>query len=702
MDEESVLAKILRLEEEGRLIDLAQFLQGQNFLVEELRRLLQQLLAQRRIKAAYLLAMMLQRSGELGLATALALSVGGIAFAKEQEAGIGLRLLQEAIDNGTLQKSDLFFREQLFPLLHTVLQKSGQRLAADNKTKIINILACMANSSSLLSGWQRIQRESVQAMELAEGEEEEVSGLLQKVVALEGMGQGKEAALTQLFVAQSYAIGEMLSLLRDLMRRKPPLLEAAFLLARLLDHVEERHWLISVALSIGGLWRGMRREYQRGLLQLQELSPSLSYQQRNEIYTMVIAPLMVALLQAKEAEADKELHRAMLEIGKAVVPMLGEVFAQEGEVARLTRESLRSLAAERGGARLSFALPVRPQQARRVVLFMIDSYIVYRLETAMQAYGWQVTVRLLSEQSDGGWLLSELYEAIALCQQVRAELFVIRFDQIMQGRQVAHDLLLLMRERLPDVKIVALSLDAWTINQNLPGDVLPLQFHEKVYGILEVLDAVWLSDVPLLGIWEEVPFRGKVLRTPLPHGEYFGPPDPPLARVLRYFGNRLHPEFWYRNFWPLVTEEKNLPIIYQQHRFLDAQGYFDQGRCQLTRGEEALRTYSGHKRGLHEATVVMNMTRKANLQCIVTHRSFEVPLNGGLLVQEYTPEMHCYFTPGEHYLEFGSVGGLGEICRLLVEEPEWAEEIRRCGSAFARAHYNDEKLIAYLDCFLWP
>jgi hypothetical protein len=703
MDKEQAWAIVRQMDEQNQMYDIARFLSAHAFPIHDLYAFLRHLFAERRLKTAYLLAMMLRSNGDRSVEVALALSIGGLAFAKERETNTGLHLLQEAINTVTLQKADPLFRTAVFPLLMNVLAQFGNSLDTACRAKIVQILSCTPDTPSALPSKPVMPQAPPRLPEMTEQSHTALyAARLQKLLALEMENRGDDTALSEFFCRQDFTIGDLLKFLRDLLQQRPPAMRAAFLLARLLDNMDERHWLISVALSFGGVWWGMPGQYERGVAQLRELSANLTFQERDTIYTLVVAPLMVGMLQAKgEASAIQQLQQSLLTIGKAVVPLLAAVFDDQAEIPRLTRASLQRQSAARRAERLSFALPERPVQRRRVVLFMIDSYVAYRLEEAMRAYGWQVTLRLLQPDGEtGGWPLSELYEAILLCQQVQAELFVIRFDQIMQGEQMARDLLALLRKRMPSLKIVALSLDVWTINRRLQGEG-EVVLHDKVVEILALLDVFWLSDLPKLALWERPPFQGKVLRSPLPHAGHVGPPDPPLQRTIRYFGNRINPEYWYRAFWPLLTEQWQLPVQYQQHAFLDDKGHYNLVECAQTRGEQALQTYTQHKRALHAATLVMNMTRKPNLQCIVTHRSFEAPLNGALLVQEYTPEMHCYFTPGEHYLEFASLAELAAIGHFIADEPEAAEEIRQKGSAFARAHYNDHTLIGYLDRFLW-
>ncbi|MBF0186071.1 MAG: glycosyltransferase family 1 protein [Magnetococcales bacterium] len=696
---EALLTTILRLDAENQLAELNRYLRSHSFPDADLLAALRALLKSNRLRAAFFLAMMWHRSGKRSDEIALSLSLGGISYGYLPEALLGLSELQESVQQWHPARPNALLQEQVIPILRRLVAQSGERFDPAIRHKMVAIIDQVARKQAAGEEVAKPVATDERVWRQATAEE-----LLQRVVLLASEPQDAEQKLQHFFSNGQFTIGQLLTLLHDLLKLKPPALETAFLLARLLDHSGERYWLISVVLSLAGLLYQDNNSYIRGLEQLQSWSERFSDAQRDEIYTHNFAPLIEHLLREKGGwlGASRQEQFALLAIAKAIVPELQTVFDQQAEVTEINRASLQRLAAATRSQRLSFALPSRPAQARHAVFFMVDSYVLHRLEQAMLAYGWQVTIFPIHTNTDGrGWLLTQMYEAMQLCQRLQADLFVTRFDQIMQGRPTTSELLRLFRQEMPSIKIVALSLDAWTINNRLFGRWEGFAFHPMVHEIMNLLDVFWMSDIPLHRVWEMPPFVGKVLRTPLPHAGFFGPPDPPLAAEIRYVGNWINPALWFRAFWPLLTEQLSLPVVYQQHPFLDAKGVFHQGQCTMTRGEQALHTYAQHKQGLHAATVVLNMTRKPNLQCIVTHRSFEAPLNGALLVQEYSPEMHLFFTPGEHYLEFQSIAELAAICRFLLEDPEGAEAIRARGSAYAREQYHDGKLIGYLDQFLW-
>lgn len=165
--------------------------------------------------------------------------------------------------------------------------------------------------------------------------------------------------------------------------------------------------------------------------------------------------------------------------------------------------------------------------------------------------------------------------------------------------------------------------------------------------------------------------------------ENLGSTDKPLVPSL-YFRGDAH---WTRRLWFSAIHSSGLPF-----------------RKRLKK-ENPLEDNAAYMRDLYESTCCLSLTTLnwgalGWLRCI-SGRSFEIPLSGALLVQEYSPQMHRCFTPGEHYLEFTTIAELAAIVRFIAERPEEAEEIRRCGHAFAREHYSSDAIISQIDRYLY-
>lgn len=473
-------------------------------------------------------------------------------------------------------------------------------------------------------------------------------------------------------------------------------LRSAFVLAMLLAKNGHQHLLVSIALSFGGVLYGRPEEEARGLTRLSAQADPLSLKQRGQIFDVVVNPLMQHLLKpgASRSLANDEILR-LLEICKAVVPLFRPMFDRDAVAPVLSLDGLRQRGRER--ARLiTHPLPStdQPRPRRRAVVFMKDFYIARRIFAAMEAYGWQMALH-----GTPGWGITQqdCQRVMELCREQDVQLLVLYFDQVLAPTQAQAfcDLFVLLRQEKPDLKLVVVVCDAWYFRKGLVEGEPDLPFKPLFCQLVDLIDAVWTSDSPSLTMWESPIFAGKVLHAHLPHGGHRALPDRPLTPQMLYIGHKYDWYLWHRLFWLLSAERLGLPVEQKEHLFTT--------ECALVpRGDEALETYARHMQRIQEATCCLHFTRKENLHCIVTHRSFEAPLNGALLVQEYAPDMHRFFIPGEHYLEFDSLADLSAIARFITERREEAEEIRRCGNAFAREHYSDEKLLGYLEKFLWP
>jgi hypothetical protein len=81
--------------------------------------------------------------------------------------------------------------------------------------------------------------------------------------------------------------------------------------------------------------------------------------------------------------------------------------------------------------------------------------------------------------------------------------------------------------------------------------------------------------------------------------------------------------------------------------------------------------------------------------------TFETLATGSLLIQERCDDIDLFFVAGRHYLRFETLTDLFDIAALLRSNPERAEAVRREGTAFLAERYSDDKLIGYLDRFLF-
>ena len=201
----------------------------------------------------------------------------------------------------------------------------------------------------------------------------------------------------------------------------------------------------------------------------------------------------------------------------------------------------------------------------------------------------------------------------------------------------------------------------------------------------ELLDGIWSLDV--VPLWDRAEFKHKTLFLPFPHGGAY-PPLPPLEPRFR-FGGGVQYTNWDRALWVSAIVRAELQVR------IEASDHQEDHR-------DPLESYRGYMLRSQTGEAVLNFARRSSGICTATGRTFETLATGGLLVQERSDDIDLFFTAGRHYLRFETMTDLFDIAALLKRTPECAEAIRHEGAVFFAARYSDERLIAYLDQFLFP
>jgi hypothetical protein len=295
-----------------------------------------------------------------------------------------------------------------------------------------------------------------------------------------------------------------------------------------------------------------------------------------------------------------------------------------------------------------------------------------RFIDAFTRYGWsaeQSTMRFVD-------LPADLREVVKHCVRVSADVLILDGDIIgvKDVPTLLEQTIDLLRSVLPNIKIVALHLDAW----QLPPDLLRANAPN--------VDAIW-SCTPSRPHWADPVFADKVLHLPIPQAGHARAPDETAPDRLTFVGGLMGYN-WPRVLWRAAAIWHKLPIDWQLtfHTNDDV---------------PILDSYADYMRSVAESRCALNLSMRKDLTSIVTGRSFEAMLMGNLLVQEATPCLDYFFTPGEHCLAFRTFADLRAVAEFVTNEPEAAQKIRRAGYEFAIQRYSDEKLIGYLDAMLF-
>jgi len=111
--------------------------------------------------------------------------------------------------------------------------------------------------------------------------------------------------------------------------------------------------------------------------------------------------------------------------------------------------------------------------------------------------------------------------------------------------------------------------------------------------------------------------------------------------------------------------------------------------------------YKNYLQRLSNNYASLNFSLRGNSDRTPTARSFEVPSIGRLLIQEYTDDLHYYFNPGEHFLEFSNAKQLRNITEEIKLHPEIVTEIAKSASIFFDSRYSDKMLVKHLQAILF-
>ncbi|MEO5340329.1 MAG: glycosyltransferase [Magnetococcus sp. MYC-9] len=474
---------------------------------------------------------------------------------------------------------------------------------------------------------------------------------------------------------------------QDLLLAVPELLiqcrmRPAFLLAMFLNNNGYRGPVLSAALSLGGWLFNKEDEEANGLALLQAQADQLAPEQRQLLHDEVLSPLLSQLLAAAFEQQDNGRILKILAIHQALFPRFRTLFDWQAPVPTLSLEEMRRRG--RAQARLiSCELPPAgtTRQRRRAVVAMRERFYFGnplsrlsdfgpRIVAAMEGYGWQV-----SESPFRCSTLDELEEdcrtIVDVCRQQQAELLVMDLNVTIRA-PARDEMIVQLRRDNPEIRVVGCMIDAFCFTD------------EVLIAATAHLDLLWTRDVPSRPLWQRPVMGNKVLNLLFPNAGRLGGTERPLIPEPLFAGGVTAKYVPHRAFWLAATERMGLPL---QSRL----------STHLEDGLPPLDSFALYMRSLEESTCCLSLSMRYDQSHVATFRGFEVALSGALLVQEATEEMHHYFIPGEHYLEFSSLAELAAVIRFIRENREEAEEVRRNGHRFARQHYNDEKIVGYLD-----
>lgn len=150
---QKLLETVLRLDSNGDIAGIQQYVVENRYGVPQIAIILPHLLNQGRIRAAYILAMMIDRVGHQDCGVAMAFAAGGLLFNKPEDEARGLKMLQVQTDAQTAPQQT-FMDEHVIPkvlitLLQTILPLSDDKLVV----RVIEILRAASPQYRAVFDW---------------------------------------------------------------------------------------------------------------------------------------------------------------------------------------------------------------------------------------------------------------------------------------------------------------------------------------------------------------------------------------------------------------------------------------------------------------------------------------------------------------------------------------------------------------------
>jgi hypothetical protein len=297
-----------------------------------------------------------------------------------------------------------------------------------------------------------------------------------------------------------------------------------------------------------------------------------------------------------------------------------------------------------------------------------------RFAHAFETYGWHTVRHDLRSFHDTALIVEDYRALAALCREHDADMLVIDDFQPQRANRAAGEIIRALRREMPRLRVIGTYFDPWQ----------PDEWNDIEAGA-ELLDAIW--SLVVTPVWQRPGFAGKTLFLPLPHGGSY--PMAPRVQPGFRFGGGMSYSNWDRAFWLTALADTGLltKTAMSSHRLDDLDAL------------ESYRAYMMRQATSTEAAI--NLARRSNGVHTLTGRTFESIATGNLLVQERSDDIDGFFVAGRHYLRFETVADLHDIAHLIRTEPDIVETIRQEGAAFFRERYADERLVAYLDQFLF-
>ena len=504
--------------------------------------------------------------------------------------------------------------------------------------------------------------------------------------------------LNHFVVSEGCSPSQVYNLLTFLLRNAR--FRSAFLLAMMLEKSGVRHANVALALSAGGFVFGRPDVGARGLKLLSEQADAHASVQEPFLDEFVLSETIRGLLSAVLPTRNNRLVIRVIDVLKAAVPECRAMFDWDAPVPELSLEKMRQRRPQMSLVNNPLPPIGAPRPLRRVLILANWYGGELRFVKGMHNYGWHAEVFNGIEMTDAS-AVDDSRTLIEVCRQKKIDILLFDVRPLWgfennewnrdkvgsifgSGIKIFNEMKAQLREENPSFRILGAFLDS--------SDSIERTVLESETGFFDGLLSIYHNPMAP-HILNNPQYGKKFLRHCLgPFNSYnYSAPERPLLpqMCLRATVGASH---MMRALWLSAAAHKGIAIDQKINQYTN-------------RSERYMRSpledYAAYMQDLTEATCCLSVTMSGFMQKYINWRSFEVPLSGSLLVQDFTPLMHGFFVPGEHYLEFSSITELLSITRFITERRDEAEEVRRRGYDFAHEQYNDDRLIGQIDKFLY-
>ncbi len=671
---------ILHFDRLNDIDEFIKFVQKESYELEDIEFILSHLFMNSKIRPAYIVSMVLANLGYQMPMIGIGLCVGGLAYKSDSKYDEGCECL---LNYQNIMHHDVYEAEQQLFLYNRIILPAMIALldlAEYNPDQIARFAEMLKSAVPFI--WKLFESERSVIFLSPDDYNQRLAVKIRFVNTkcfLDHLLQlDDNNELIQFIQNNAYTIQDVLLVILQLLIKQR--LAPAYVCAMLLANAGYRHVLIAMALSFGGLRFDNPQEKQRGLIDLRAHVDALSDEQRAIFNNVLMAPLVYTLINHFTVDDEAKL-RQILEILTTASPIFAALLATNQTVPVVGLTGLQQQG--RAKAQLLYAQDVveveRPVELCQVVVAMQDpglsdqiyircNTVGVRLEAALNRYGWQAEFFGMHCASS-----NDEYRRIAKkCLQMDTDILILDYDLIVIKNQelTAIQMITQLKQKKPTLKVVAFIQEArWHTVEALTGN----QFY---------FDLLWVMDSPATPLWNEPAFADKVLFSLIPVGVDLPETLAPL-QTLQFFSGRLHAN-WLPLLWLLAAKEAGIPVKQQVVTHQPVGSAWQVG-------------YGDYLQQLADAGCCLNFSRRPDQSTRLNGRSLEVILSGGLLVQESTPHLDYFLISGEHYLAFSTLSEWLALTRLMAENPQEIEKIRRNGHDFARKHYSDKQLIARVD-----